>query len=167
MSAADAGSSPGDYPPAVRRLLEAGRLRAQPMQREHVAALWRKAVNSGRDAALPGMSVDGALRSAYEAGHLAALSLLAAHGLRTGSGQGHHEVAFAAAAALGHAGLDELVADSMEVRSLRKGAMYDPVLAGPDDRDRALAWMRRALPAVRAALSAVDAGIAPLLEPGP
>jgi hypothetical protein len=82
-------------------MLEIGRLREQPSTREQVAALWQKAVQSARDAELDGLSVDGALRSAYDAGHLAALALLAAQGLRPGSGQGHHEMAFAGAAARG------------------------------------------------------------------
>lgn len=157
----------GELPPSVRRLVEAGRLRQQPMSHTQVAALWRKAVESARDAALPGISVDGSLRAAYDAGHLSALALLGAYGLRTGSGQGHHEVAFAAAAAFGHAGLEDLVPDSLQVRGFRKGSMYDPVLAGPPERDETLAWMRRTLPAVRAALAALDPEVAPLLEAAP
>jgi hypothetical protein len=152
-----------EMPPGVRRMIEMGRLRAQPAQREQVAAVWRKAVESSRDAALPGMSVDGALRSAYDAGHMGVLALLAAHGLRPAGGQGHHEVAFAAAAAFGYDGLLELVPDSMEVRGLRKGSMYDPVIAGPDDLDHALAWMRRTMPALRRALLQVDPELEPLL----
>lgn len=152
------------FPPAVERLVDAGRLRVQPMRREQVAALWRKAVESARDAELPGMSVDGSLRSAYDAGHIAALALLAVHGLRTGSGQGHHEVAFAAAAGFGHAGLFDLVPDSMEVRSLRKGSLYDPTIAGSTERAAALAWMRRTLPVIGAAISRVDPELAALLR---
>lgn len=159
---------PGErFPPAVERLVEAGRLRVQPMRREQVAALWGKAVESATDAELPGMSVDGSLRSAYDAGHIAALALLAVHGLRTGSGQGHHEVAFAAAAGFGHAGLSDLVPDSMEVRSLRKGSLYDPTIAGPAERAEALAWMRRTLPAIRVAISDGDPEIEALLRAYP
>lgn len=149
--------------PGVQRLIEMGRLREQPAQREQVAAVWRKAVESAGDAALPGMSIDGALRSAYDAGHLAALALLAAHGLRPGGGQGHHEAAFAGAAALGYEGLEELVPDSMEVRALRKGSMYDPVLAGSDELRTALDWIRRTLPAIHLALQKADPALAGLL----
>jgi hypothetical protein len=78
-------------------MIEMGRLREQTSTPEQVAAMWRKAVDSAHDAGLEGMSVDGALRSAYDASHLAALALLAANGLRPGGGQGHHEVAFAGA----------------------------------------------------------------------
>ena len=144
-------------------MLELGRLREQPSTREQVAAVWRKAVESAGDAELEGLSVDGALRSAYDAGHLAALALLAANGLRPGGGQGHHEMAFAGAAALGRARLADLVPDSMEVRSLRKGSLYDPVIAGPEERDRALRWTRRTLPVIREALIAADPELEPLL----
>jgi hypothetical protein len=152
------------FPPAVQRLVDSGRLRVQLMRREQVAALWRKAVESASDAELQGMSTDGSLRSAYDAGHLAALALLAVHGLRTGSGHGHHEVAFAAAAGFGHAGLADLVADSMEVRSLRKGSLYDPTIAGPAERAAAVAWTKRTLPAIARAMVAVNPELALLLR---
>lgn len=125
--------------------------------------MWRKAVESARDAVLPGMSTDGALRSAYDAGYMAALALLAAHDLRPGGGQGHHEAVFAAAAAFGYEGLADLVPDSMEVRGLRKGSMYDPVIAGPDELRTALDWMRRTLPAIHDALRKADPALVPLL----
>jgi hypothetical protein len=81
-------------------MLAIGRLREQAFSGPEWAAVWRKAVESARDAELPDMSLDGALRSAYDAGHLACLALLASHGLRPGGGPGHHEMAFAGAAAL-------------------------------------------------------------------
>lgn len=145
-------------------MLEMGRLRQQPGTREQVAAVWQKAVESARDAQLEDLSMDGALRSAYDAGHLAARALLAAHGLRPGGGQGHHEATFAGAAALGYDGLEDLVPDSMDVRGLRKGSLYDPVIAGPEDRDRTLEWMRRTLPAIRNALVKADPELSDVLE---
>ncbi|MGK7312313.1 MAG: hypothetical protein ACN0LA_08725 [Candidatus Longimicrobiales bacterium M2_2A_002] len=148
-------------------MIEIGRLREQPANPDQVAAIWKEAVESARDAEIEELSIDGALRSAYDAGHLAALAVLAAHGLRPGSGQGHHEMAFAGAAAFGYEGLEDLVADSMEVRALRKGSMYDPVIAGPEDRDLALEWVRRALPAIRDALAAADPDLRPVLEAYP
>ena len=166
-----AGSGAQDETPVrsrtagVQKLLELGRLRELPARSEEVAAVWRKAVESAGDAVLPGMSIDGALRSAYDAGHMAALALLAAHGLRPGGGPGHHEAAFAAAAALAYEGLEDLVPDSMEVRGLRKGSMYDPVLAGADELQRALDWMRRTLPAIHHALQEADPAIVALLVP--
>lgn len=160
-------SGEDSWPERIQRLLDLNRLREQRTGREQVAALWQKAVESAHDAELPGLSIDGSLRAAYDAGHLAALALLAAHGLRPGGGQGHHEMAFAGAAALGYEGLADLVADSIEVRGLRKGSMYDPVIAGPAERDHALAWMRRTLPAIRKALLLADPDLATLLRQYP
>lgn len=157
----------GARPTNVQRLLDVERLREQAFTREQVAALWSKSVESARDAEIPEMSIDGALRSAYDAGHLGALALLAIHGLRTGGGQGHHEVAFAGAAAFGHEGLDDLVPDSEEIRGLRKGSMYDPAMAGPEERGLALEWVRRTLPPIRQALISSDPDIAPLLASYP
>lgn len=154
---ADAAGAAGATPPwpaRVQMALDAGRLRIQAFAVPEVVAVWAKAVSSAHDAQLPGMSVDGALRAAYDAGHLAALAVLATHGLRPGSGPGHHEMAFYGAAAFGYPGLDDLVPDSEEVRRLRKGSMYDPIIAGPTERNHAIAWMQRTLPAIRSALVA-------------
>lgn len=143
--------------------MDMARLREHAASREEVAAVWQKAVESAGDAELAGMSIDGSLRSAYDAGHLAGLALLAAHGLRPGGGQGHHEMAFAGAAALGYKALADLVPDSMEVRGLRKGSLYDPEIASPADRDHVLEWIGRTLPAIREALLVADPDLAPLL----
>lgn len=129
--------------------------------------IWQKAVGAARDAALPELTSDNAVRLAYDAGHAAALSLLAAHGLRTGGGPGHHEVAFAGAAGLGDPALADLVPDSEEIRRLRHGSMYDPVLAGPEEVADALRWMRQTLPAIRQALVNRDAILAAELAPYP
>lgn len=155
------------WPDRVQIALEAGRLRDQPSSSAAVVAVWRKSAESAGDAALPGMSVDGSLRAAYDAGHMAALALLAAHGLRPGGGQGHHEMAFYGAAAFGYSGLENLVADSAEIRALRKGSMYDPVIAGPRERKLALRWMRETLPAIRAAIVAKYPALASQLAPFP
>lgn len=145
------GSQP-DYPPALSRLIESNRLRRQAFSRSDVVNLWRKAIESGRDAQLPRISLDGALRSSYDAALNGCHALLATRNLRTAGGQGHHEVTFAAVEALGVDGLADLVPDSEEIRSLRKGSVYDPVLATEADREKAVAWMRSILPAMRSAL---------------
>ncbi|MEX0893600.1 MAG: hypothetical protein WEB88_15645 [Gemmatimonadota bacterium] len=153
-----------DLPGKVQRMLDRGHLREQEFITEQVAGLWAKAVTSAGDAELPGLSVEGALRAAYEAGHTAVLALLAAHGVKTASGRGHHEAAFAAAAALEHEGLDDLVVDSSEIRSLRQSSLYDPAFTDEADRERAVAWMRRTLPAIRQALVSVDSTLASRME---
>lgn len=139
------------------------RLREQTTSRANVAAVWEKAVQSAHDAELGGMSIDGSLRAAYDAGHMAALALLAVHGLRTSSGRGHHEMAFAGAEALGGSALADLIPDSQEIRGLRSSSMYDAAIAGPKERLIALKWMQQTLPAIRAALIAVDASLSSML----
>jgi hypothetical protein len=147
------GPSEDVRPPRLQSLIALGRLREQPSSGVEVAALWRKAVESAHDAELSEISLDGSLRAAYDAGHLACLALLAAHGLRPASGQGHHEITFAGAAALGDPSLADLVPDSEEIRNLRRSSMYDPAIAEESDRQMAVAWVRRTLPAVQSALS--------------
>ena len=170
-SDASYGSSPDargkTWPPQIQGMIAIHRLREQAADSARVAALWKKAVLSARDAILAGMSIDGALRSAYDAGHMACLALLAANGLRPGGGQGHHEMAFAGAAALGDPALADLVPDSELVRGLRTASMYDPTLADPSDLEDALDWMRRTLPAIRAALVRAEPPLADSLEPYP
>lgn len=52
----------------------------------------------------------------------------------------------------------------MQVWGLRKGSMYDPVIGGPAERELALAWMHRTLPAIHRALRQVDPDLSPLLR---
>jgi hypothetical protein len=146
-----------NVPDRIRLLLDARRIREQEFAQADVIAVWQKATESARDAALDGLSVDSAIRLAYDAGHFGALALLAAHGLKPSSGQGHHEMAFQAAAALGGEPLGDLVADSEEIRGLRTGSMYDPTIAGEAERKLALAWIDRTLPVIRTALLQADA----------
>jgi hypothetical protein len=152
MTPSNLEPSGGDLPDHLAYLVEVRRLKRAAATPDTIVALWHKAVESAHDAVLDGMSIDGALRAAYDAGHAAALALLAAHELRTGSGQGHHEVAFSVAGALGGEELRDLVADSAEIRGLRHGSMYDPRKATVEDRDHALDWMRRTLPGIRRAI---------------
>jgi uncharacterized protein (UPF0332 family) len=151
-------------PDGIRLLLDAHRINEQEFARADVVSVWQKARDAARDASLNELSVDSAIRLAYNAGHLAALALLAVRGLKPCSGQGHHEMALHAAAALGGESLDDLVADSEELRGLRKGSMYDPAIAGEAERTLAIKWIRRTLPLIRTALvtshSALDALLA-------
>lgn len=153
-----------NLPARVQTMLDREHLREQEFTTEHVAQLWEKAVTSARDAELPGLSVEGALRAAYEAGHMAVLALLSAHGLKTTSGRGHHEAAFAAAAALAYEGLEDLVVDSSEIRNLRQSSLYDPAFTDEAERNDAIAWMRRTLPAIREAMVSVDSTLASRME---
>ncbi len=128
-----------------------------------VAQVWQKALANASDAELPGISLEGTIQSAYTAGLNAALCLLLAYGLKTQGGGGHHERTFFVAQELGGARLDDLVVDSSEIRSLRAGSVYDPVLADEEDRTSAIQWMRRTLPLIRQALLEADEELAPRL----
>jgi hypothetical protein len=145
---------PGGIParsPRIEAMLAARRLQEESFDPSAIGAIWDKAVTSARDAQIAALSCDGSLQAAYNARHTAALALLAAHGLRTAGGQGHHEVAFAAAGELG--GLADLVPESEGIRSLRRSSMYDPAIATEADRKRALEWGGRTLPKIRSALN--------------
>ncbi|MGH7631940.1 MAG: hypothetical protein ACREOF_21610 [Gemmatimonadales bacterium] len=145
-----------ELPPRLRRLLESKRLREQEFTRSDVINLWRRAVESARDAELPGLSLDGSLSSAYDAALNGCQALLAARHLRAAGGQGHHEATFAAVEALGLDGLTDLVPNSEEIRSVRRSSVYDPVLATEADRKKAIVWMRATLPPMRSALVSWD-----------
>lgn len=157
--------SGNEAPEQIRRLVDDRRIKEQEFAQPDVAAVWKKAVESARDAAISSLSIDSAIRLAYDAGHMAALTLLAAHGLKPSSGQGHHEMAFYAAAVLGGGLLEDLVADSEEIRGLRKGSMYDPTIAGEAERKLALAWIANTLPKIRAALVKTDSALNKVLMP--
>ena len=156
-------SEAAQWPRQVELLLADRRLKSQAFSQDAVVALWTKAVDSARDASIERMSLDGALRAAYDAVHFAVTALLAVNGLKTSSGPGHHEVAFAAGAALA-GGLDDLVATSTEFRLLRAVSMYDPVIASEDNRKEILAWVRATLPHLSLAIRRRDPSL-PLVTP--
>lgn len=142
----------GDLPDRIDRLIDQGRIRRREASASEIVALWRKVTESAHDASLADVSLDGSLRAAYNAGHLACLALLAACNLRPTSGRGHHEIAFTAASLLGGPALSDLVPDSEEVRGLRAASMYDPTLANESDREIAIRWMQRTLPLLLTAI---------------
>lgn len=146
----------GKRTPLLQQYVAAGRLRERVVDRRDVITLWQKAVARLRDSALAGISIEGSLEASYHAAHSACLAVLATRGLRTTSRHGHHEVAFAGVAALEIPGLEDLVPDSEEIRGLRSGSLYDPVLATEADRVRAVAWARSVLPPMRGALVTWD-----------
>ncbi len=156
-----------ERPERLAWLIQGKRIVDEPFDRAAVVQLWRKATDSARDAELDGISLDGAIRAAYDAALAGAFAVLAAHQLRVGSGPGHHEAAFAAVAALELEGLEDLVADSSEVRALRRGSVYDPAMATDAGRRQAIAWMRRVLPILRGALTGTDSALKTLLSQYP
>lgn len=83
MTREPTGSSPVSRSPALEALISAKRLKTERFSQASICAIWEKAVASAKDAEILGLSRDGSLQAAYNAGHGAALALLAAHGLRT------------------------------------------------------------------------------------
>jgi hypothetical protein len=156
-----------ERPERLAWLIQSKRIVEEPFDRVAVAQLWRKAIDSARDAELDGISLDGAIRAAYDGALAGAFAVLAAYQLRVGSGQGHHEAAFAAVAALELEGLEDLVADSSEIRALRRGSVYDPILATDAGRTKAVAWTHKVLPVFRGALIETDGSLRTLLPSYP
>lgn len=146
-------------PPRIQLLLEGRRLLEQEFSSDDVVTLWDKAVSNAKDAQIPELSIDGAIQSAYIAALNGCQALLGLKGLRTGSGPGHHEMTFYAVAAHAIPGLEDLVANSEEVRALRKGSVYDPIIATEADRTSAVAWMRDLMPKLRATLVEDDSAL--------
>jgi len=145
-----------ERPEKIRRQMEMGFLKDGSFSSREVAQLWDKAVRGSGDAKLQGISVDGGIQAAYTAAFNACLAVLALHGLRTGSARGHHENVFYAVSAFGIPGLDDIVSESTEFRSLRAGSMYDPAIGSEQDRQNAVKWMVALLPRIRSALVGWD-----------
>ena len=144
------------HPDRIKNQLEIGSLRETGFSTDDVVNFWEKAVNSSRDAALGDISADGAIQSAYTATFNGCLAVLAYQGLRPGKSRGHHEAAFFGVHGFAIPGLEDLVADSTDIRSLRSASLYDPDMASEADRRRAIEWMRNVLPKLRAALVGWD-----------
>lgn len=139
-------------PDRIQRLLSSGALKENTFDDSEVAIFWNKAITNAADARLDGISLDGAIQSAYTAVFNASLAVLAHHGLRTGSARNHHENAFAGVDAFAIVGLEDLIPESTEIRSLRRSSMYDPDIADESDRDETLRWLDATLPKMYAAL---------------
>jgi hypothetical protein len=135
--------------------------------RAEVLGLWNKAAVSANDALLPAMSTDGVLRSAYDAGRIAAAAVLASRQMRIRSKGSHHQYTFSAVGSLDIPGLNDIIVDSEEVRGLRADSEYGAQPASAADRDLARAWMKQTLPLLRASLVAGDPELASRLSPVP
>ena len=163
-TASASGAVPNDEPavpgwpdplPDRLRWLEK-RIERTRFSRAEVVRYWQKAVAKARDTQLAGISTDTALEAAYDAGRLASTAVLATRHIRVRGSRGHHEAVFGAVAALDLPGCDDILADSEEVRAARHDSDYAPDFASPADLKIAVEWIRRTLPALRAALVAAD-----------
>lgn len=113
-------------PVKLQRLLDGGNLQTIDAPDADVAALWRKAVTSARDARNPGTSSDNQYVPGYQALLQMGTAILAAAGYRTRGAQGHHANTFYAVAALAIPGLEDIDIRSERVRRMRKLSAYEP-----------------------------------------
>ncbi len=116
-------------------LLEDRRLSEEEFDEAELIGLWRRAVSSWQDAGVTGLTAEGALVRAYDAARQAAVTVLAAHGLRV-KGQGHHYITFYALEALEHPDLAGFGNQFEGIRNSRHMAVYeagvDPVALAED-----------------------------------
>lgn len=153
-----------EYPGRIDWLLNSRALTEQPFDDNDIVNLWNKAIAKAADASIPGMSLDGAIESAYMAVLNACLAILAQQGLRTTSAKQHHENTFAGINAFDIPGLEELMPESGRIRSLRSSATYDPDIATTSERNEALRFAKKTLPILHSTLVQWNPRIAPLLH---
>jgi hypothetical protein len=81
----------------IQNLVDAGRLAREAASDEEIAGLWANAVQAFRDAAVEGVSANGKLVRAYDAGRIAATAVVRVRDLRVRAAN-HHELTLAVAA---------------------------------------------------------------------
>lgn len=145
----------------IERLVAERSLAREAFSDDAVASLWAKAAEAYADAAVPGLSTDGAFQRLFTAALQAAMATLAAHGLRVKSTANHYK-AFYALRKVDDA-LDPHGLAFDEMRATRNDSVYE---ASGDEEDlaehlaEARAFMPGALTALRSAILGVRPGIA-------
>ena len=115
-------------PERLELLIGDRRLSEEQFDNSELAGLWARAVSAWHDAGVTGLSTEGAFVRAYDAARQAAVTVLAAHGLRVKSGQGHHYITFYALGALEIPELSGFAAEFEAVRNSRHLAVYEAEL---------------------------------------
>jgi hypothetical protein len=113
-------------PSKIQRLLDSRQLESIEVDDTDIAALWKKAVASARDARREGLSQDNQYVLGYQSLLQMATAILAAAGYRTRGAQGHHANSFYAVAALSIEGLEEIDVRTERIRQMRKLSAYEP-----------------------------------------
>lgn len=122
----------------IQNLVEAGRLAREPAPDDEIAGLWANALQAFADARVAGMSLNGRLVRAYDAGRIAATALVRSRDLRVRAAN-HHEIAVGVAVLLAEESLARALRDFDGVRSVRTGVEYGwRGGASADDVDRAV-----------------------------
>lgn len=152
----NAGSTPGNIPERIRRLLEDRGLETVRPDPVSVVGLWIKAVHSDLDVREESLSTDNRVGLAYQAGLQAVHAFLEAHGYRVKSGRSHHHYSLYATQALADAANDDLLLRGVEEmdrhRVHRAGAVYDAAPATSEDLADILGVLDGLLPAIRVGL---------------
>lgn len=117
----------------IQNLLDAGRLAREPAPDDEIAGLWANAVQAYRDALVEGVSTNGRLVRAYDAGRIAATAVVRARDLRVRAAN-HHELTLALAALLSGEALARAFTELDGMRRLRVDLEYG-WQAGASEKD--------------------------------
>lgn len=129
-------------PDRIQMLIDDRRLEVVAPAKGEVAARWKKALASNKDARIPAISPDNAISLGYQAAMQAASALLEMAGYRTkGSTGGHHYNTFYAVAALRLPGLEDIDVDSERIRKMRSSSFYAAGEAKPSDVKTLVDWL--------------------------
>jgi hypothetical protein len=126
-------------------LIDLGRLSREPAEDDEVAGLWVNALQAFGDAKVAAVSPSGRLVRAYDAGRIAAMSLVRSRDLRVRA-TNHHEVTLTAARAIAGDELGQALSELDEFRARRANAEYGwrPTISVAD-AERAVQIVRRVL----------------------
>lgn len=117
----------------IQNLIDAGRLAREPAPDDEIAGLWMNAVQAYRDALVEGVSTNGRLVRAYDAGRIAATALVRVHELRVRAAN-HHELTLPVAALLSGPDLARAFNELDGMRRLRADLEYG-WQAGASEKD--------------------------------
>lgn len=129
----------------IQSLVDAGRLSRELASDDEIAGLWANAVQAFGDALVDGVSANGRLLRAYDAGRIAAAAVVRSRDLRVRAAN-HHELTLAVAALVSGHELALAFNEMDGMRRLRTDLEYG-WQAGASDADvhRALDVVRRIL----------------------
>lgn len=129
----------------IQNLVDAGRLSRESAPDDEIAGLWANAVQAFHDAQVESLSANGRLLRAYDAGRIAAATVVRSRDLRVRAAN-HHELTLAIAALVSDAELAKAFNEMDGMRRLRADLEYGwQAGASADDVQRALDVVRRVL----------------------
>jgi hypothetical protein len=139
----------------IQNLVDAGRLSREPASDDEIAGLWGNAAQAFQDAQVDSISANGRLVRAYDAGRIAAATIVRSRDLRVRAAN-HHELTLAVAALASGPDLAKAFNEMDGMRRLRADLEYGwQAGASVADVQRALDVVRRILQGGSAELAAV------------